>query len=91
MIDYKFENLKNEYYECACGSLEHLLVAVLDKEDNELHFEFHLCQYRNFFKRIWVAIKYIFGYKSRFGCFDTFILRNEDAERLIAMLEKLEK
>ena len=40
---------------------------------------------RNFFKRLWVGIKYICGYKSRFGEFDEMVFEPDD----LVKLEKL--
>jgi hypothetical protein len=48
----------------------------------------NLIQHLNFFKRIKVAIKYIFGHKSIYGHFDSFLLKPEDSERLIEHLKK---
>ena len=81
-----------EYFECVCGSEEHTLVFTLcvgDIEEKEIYTSVFLNQYRGFFGRLWVAIKYLFGYKCRFGHWDTFILRNEDAVRLRDMCQKL--
>lgn len=41
--------------------------------------------------RIWTAIKYIFGYKSKYGHFDIFSLRVEDADRLITLIEEFKR
>jgi hypothetical protein len=35
-----------------------------------------------FFVRVKYALKYIFGYKSRFGAFDEFIFKPEDLTKL---------
>jgi hypothetical protein len=45
----------------------------------------------NIFKRIWVAIKYIFGTTEKYGYWDTTILRDDDVPRLIKLLQKAEK
>ena len=39
-------------------------------------------------KRIWNAIKYVFGYKCRYGHFDEFILQRADVTRLITLLQE---
>jgi hypothetical protein len=38
--------------------------------------------------RIYRSIKYIFGYRSKYGCFDSFNLRYEDADRMIGLIQK---
>lgn len=79
----------HNYFECECGSPEHTLVFRYNEEDNELYTMVFLNQYRNIFKRIWVAIKYIFGYKSKYGDWDCFVLRPEDKDRLIRLIGHL--
>jgi hypothetical protein len=40
----------------------------------------------SFYKRIWLGIKYIFGYTCRYGYFDEFILDPKDVDRMIGLL-----
>ena len=82
---------KTEYFECACASNEHTLVFNLDVEDKELYTSVFLHDYRSFFARCWVAIKYIFGYKCKYGHWDCTILKGKDIPRLISLLKKLEE
>lgn len=73
-----------EYYECECRSPQHTLKFSLDQEDG------HACMYtyvfldfcQPWYKRIWTAIKYVFGYKSKYGHFDCFSFKPEDVEKL---------
>jgi hypothetical protein len=37
-------------------------------------------------QRIINAVKYVFGYKCRYGHFDEFLLRREDCDKFIALL-----
>jgi hypothetical protein len=46
---------------------------------------------RPFFERLKYAIKYIFGYKCRYGAFDEFILNPDDAERLQSVVNYLKQ
>jgi len=75
------------FFECKCGSDEHTLRFVLDKEDREIYTSIFLNNYMNIFKRIFVAIKYIFGYKCKYGHWDCWIMRDEDIQRLSDMLD----
>ena len=60
----KFEH---NYLECICSSTDHVIKITLDKYDEEWHDENYggiyvyvqLAQYRNIFKRIITAIKYV--------------------------------
>ena len=78
-----------EFFECACYSDEHTLKFSYDPEYNELYTSVYLNQYCNVLRRIWVALKYVLGYRSRYGHWDCFIMRAEDGERLKALAEKL--
>jgi len=91
MKNKEIENLKNEYFECACHCNDHLMIACLNREDNELYIQMHLLPHKNIFRRMWLAVKYIFGYRSKFGDYEEFIFNNDDAERLIAILKELKK
>ena len=85
----EIEPFQRQYFECDCHSDEHTLSFSWDDEENLLYTSVYLNQYRSFLRRIWVAVKYVFGYKSRYGDWDCFLLRREDAKRLEALLKKL--
>jgi hypothetical protein len=79
--------MKTEFFECSCYSDEHTLKFILDDDVK------YPCLYTSIFlsepsllKRIWLSIKYIFGYKCKYGHFDCFLLREKDADRLIDLL-----
>jgi len=44
-----------------------------------------------FWERLKYGIKYIFGYKSRYGAFDEFIFSPDDAERLQSVVNYLKQ
>jgi len=75
------------FFECKCGSDDHTLRFTLDKEDREIYTSVFLNNYRNIFKRLFIAIRYIFGYKCEYGHWDCWIMRNEDVQNLSKMLE----
>jgi hypothetical protein len=80
--------MRTEFFECACYSDEHTLKFTYDAEDNELYTSVHLNHDRNVFQRILVAVKYVLGYRSRYGHWDCFIMRPEDGERFRELIEK---
>lgn len=82
---------KPEIFICSCGSFEHQLIFWYDEDENDIHVYHHIITYRNFFKRLWVGLKYAFGYKSRYGEFDSFIFQPEDLDRLNTFLQKIKK
>ena len=83
--------MKTDIIICECFSTEHQIVFHYDEEDNELTVRIHLTTYKNILKRMYTAIKYIFGYKSRFGDWDSFIVNPNDAEKLIGILKQYKK
>lgn len=80
--------IKDLAIRCACYSAEHTLQFLFDEDENEIYTEVLLRQYRSFPKRVWVAIKYILGYKCRFGHFDCFEMSPEAAEKLVEALRE---
>ena len=85
-------NYNKELILCECGSMEHQIVFIWfdDNEDNEVFAQIHLNTEKSFYERLVSGIKYIFGYKSRFGNFDEIILTNDHVEGLKNVIKKLE-
>lgn len=95
MTKKTMSKLETHYFECACSSPEHTLRFVLDKtpSEPELYLEVYLHE-RPFFSRLWYGLKYIFGFKCRYGAWDCWTLSPEDPGRLRNLLdiyEMLEK
>lgn len=80
--------MKREYFECECFSDEHTLTFTLDPDDGELYTSVFLKQWHPWYARLWIAIKYLFGYKCKYGHWGTWILREEDSQRLADLLAK---
>jgi len=79
-----------EYLECACHSDEHTLRFTLSLDDDpEIYTSVFLGSYPWGWRCILTGIKYLFGYKCKFGHSDCFIMKPEDAERLRVVLDKL--
>lgn len=72
---------------CACYSAEHTLRFSCDPENQEIYTEVLLTKHGNLLKRLWVAIKYVFGYDHRYGHYDCFLMHELDADGLIKMLK----
>ena len=95
---------ETDVFLCNCGSPEHQIIfqvsdfsdgmddKMLDdwpvEERQMMTIHFNLSQYRGFFKRLGTAIKYLFGYKSKYGHFDCIILNYDDAKSMIKSLQK---
>lgn len=81
--------MEREIFICDCHSLEHLISFWYDEEINSLIIEPRLITHKNFFKRLWVGLKYAFGYKSRFGEFDEVILGFDKQKQLYDWLNNM--
>lgn len=87
-------SMEEHYFECDCYSPEHLLQFKLFDTIGEDHKTLSAYVFLNpepWYKRIWIAVKYIFGYKCRYGHFDEFILNPEDVDKFINLLNKLKE
>lgn len=82
--------MEDHYFECACHSPEHRLVFTIDKEEGfeQLYTEVFLHNYRPWYRRIWPALRYVFGYKCKYGHFDTFLMKNEDVPRFRKLIDE---
>ena len=87
-----------EYFDCECMSSEHTLRFIYfppykydkdDTEEGELYTEVYLNNYRNVFKRIWIALRYIFSYPCKYGHFDCTIIKKEDYQRFKQLIDKV--
>lgn len=67
---------------CHCSSLEHQVAFEYDEESKLVYLRPKLITHKNFFMRLRHAIRYILGYKSKFGEFDEIILKEEDVLKL---------
>lgn len=82
--------MKNsEHFECRCYSPEHLLTFRYWKDEHGAElYAYVFLRPEPFYKRIWLGIKYIFGYTSKYGYFDEFILDPKDVDRMIGLLSR---
>jgi len=81
-----------EYLECSCTSAEHLLRFTFDHgwkgECPEIFVDVQLNHFHGFWKRLWQGLKYIFGYKCRYGHWDESLLLGDQVRQLRAMCDK---
>jgi hypothetical protein len=79
-----------KWFDCTCEGAEHCFrVAYFEGEkpkDYDVYISVHLSPNAPWYKRIWVAIKYIFGKRSPYGDFDEIILDNKQVIELRDML-----
>jgi hypothetical protein len=80
------EELLDSIFICDCGSVDHQIVIRKLPNEDEIFVYVHLIQENNFFKRFWLALKYILGYKSIYGHFSEFVLGDDTKKRMIDFL-----
>lgn len=73
---------------CNCGDPEHQVIVTSD--EGYAFMEIHLVHYESFWTRLRYALKYILGYKCKYGAFDEIILRKEDAPKFRKIANYLE-
>ncbi len=86
--------MEREYFECKCFGEEHVLRFTLDDatyEDREIYVSMFLNPDYRWWRRIWSALRYLFGKKCNYGHFDVWLMRDEDAKRLRTMLDEFIK
>lgn len=79
---------KPEYFECWCRSPEHTLQFWMDEDNPPVLYAHVLLCPDPLWKRILNAIKYVLGYKCRYGHFDEFLLHPRDCDKFIELLNK---
>jgi hypothetical protein len=72
---------------CDCESPEHQFTFVKDKEEGEVWLQIHLTHHEGFLRRLWVGLKYAFGYTSKYGEWDNTIVTQEDQLKIIEFLK----
>jgi hypothetical protein len=77
--------MQQKFIICACNSLDHTLLVW--KDEDLVWLEVHLVTHHKFFSRLWYGIRYAFGYKSRFGCWDEFLFDEENLQELKSFLK----
>lgn len=69
-------------FTCKCGDHGHQFILGYNNDETEVFISVHLVREHNIFKRIWIALKYVFGRRSIYGDFDEVILSPLDAPKL---------
>lgn len=74
---------------CQCTSTEHQVVYWKDPEDRQVYMSVYLAPLP-LLKRIWEAIRYVFGYRCRYGHWEEFVMGEEhlaDLRQIIATID----
>jgi hypothetical protein len=91
-VDDLFDRSRSEIIICECNNTQHQMVFHYDEGDSypTVYVHVHLNKL-SFFKRLVYGIKYIFGYQSRYGAFDEFIVDNRDLKKFKEIVKYLSK
>ena len=80
---------------CNCQISEHELTIYPWEEiaDTEMGYSLSFCllTHNNIFKRIWLAVKYVFNVHRQIGYFDEIIITDSDFREIFAFFEKHRK
>lgn len=74
-----------ELFICNCGSVEHqFLISYWNDHEgwDETYVEIHLTKQWPIWRRIVLAVKYIFGYQCRYGAFQEVVLHPDQVREL---------
>lgn len=80
-----------EVFVCECFSPEHMIYLTYDEENNELYFHIHMDRNIGWWNRLKYAVLYLFGRDSAYGGWDVTLIKPEDKERLIGIINKLKE
>lgn len=82
--------MKHEYVECNCSCEYHTLRFTWDPDPEcpEVYVSVFLNPYFGFFRRLWLAIKYIFGFKSKYGHFDETVLMHDQLKQIRGLCDR---
>lgn len=81
---------RQELLLCECASSEHQMIMRYFEDDLEatVYVDVHLVK-RSFWDRLKYAVKYIFGYKSKYGAWDEIILGPQHIKSLESVVKHL--
>lgn len=80
----------NDILICECSSMEHQIVVSYNEDDNIVYCLIYLNNFP-FWKRLRAGIKYIFGYKCKYGNFEEFIFSPQHVDKIEKIKEILSK
>ena len=83
-------NESPQIFLCDCSSAEHQIIYTYDFDDNLVYCRIHLTP-RSFWGRLKYGLRYIFGYKCRYGAFEEFIFNSDDADKIEELSKILKK
>jgi hypothetical protein len=87
---------KHFYIHCGCDAMEHGVRIMFSKEEpdpakdpnhnSDLFYISYFLETARWYKRIWIGLKYIFGFKSKYGQCGETLVHVAEAKRLARFL-----
>lgn len=74
--------IRTELILCECKSAEHQVILMGFTDEPEVYLQIHLNTTRNFWQRLWHGLRYVAGYKSRYGNWDELVLGPGELKKL---------
>ena len=75
---------------CACKHPEHTITYSMYDDEEDVYMYVHL-NHDRWYKRVWNALKYIFGYRCKYGHFDEFIINETNYVHFKMIAHHVEK
>lgn len=85
------DEIETHHLQCECSHAEHDVRLVLDSTDGDLWIEVQLNPLvRGWLARFWIAVNYLMGNRkqSRYGAYDTTLLRLKDYDKIRDLLTR---
>ena len=73
------------HLDCDCLSIDHIIRFSYENDpeyassERIITIDVSLVNYKGFWKRLWYGLKYAFGYKSRYGPYEVFLMNKKNA------------
>jgi len=80
--------MEEHYFTCQCSDFNHLVRFNLSELDGDVYVDVRLNHYERWYKRIWIAVKYIFKKPHAYGHYDCTLLRVEDYPGLHDLMDR---
>lgn len=82
--------METHYLDCQCSHFGHVVRLSFDPNDGDIHLEVRLGHVFPWYKRAWLALKYVLGRDVAYGHYDETLLREEDYDRLRDLMRQSE-
>jgi hypothetical protein len=82
--------MESHWFDCSCSDYNHVVRFEYVPLDGEVYLSYRLNGYEPWWKRVWIAVKYVFKRPVAYGHYDVTLLRPEDFSRLYALLDRAE-